>query len=119
MKSRYRAEALIICEDGLSHYLADKHNKRISSGVLTGVLIGGLSSTALYFYQSITGETSENFMLMLPLLMGSISGAGYGVITSNKNDAADTADFDTVCESLESEEEEDDEEESDGKSNKV
>ena len=114
MKSRYRAEASLICEDGLAHYLADKHNKRISSGILTGILVGGFSSASLYLYQSLRGETSENFILMLPFLMGSISGAGYGVLTSNKNDADDTVDFNTVCESLEAEDEEDEEEESDG-----
>jgi len=114
MKSRYRAEASFICQDGLSKYLATKHDKRIALGIATGSLTGLLSTGALFLYQHFTGKYSEPFIIMLPLLIGTISGAGYGVISSDRNDASDTADFNAVCDSLEAEDEEDEEEESDG-----
>jgi len=116
MNSRHRAEASFTCQDGLAKYLATKHNKRISIGVLTGIIAGFISTASLYIYQHSNGNTSanENIVTLLPLFIGTISGAGYGVISSTQNDANDTADFDAVCESLEAEEESKEEDESDG-----
>ena len=53
MKSRYRAEAISICDAGLSSYLGKAHKKRVSTGILTGILVGGISTTGLYLYQRL------------------------------------------------------------------
>ena len=119
MKSRYRAEAISICDAGLSSYLGKAHKKRLSTGILTGILVGGISTTGLYLYQRFTGMPLDNFIALIPLFLGAISGAGYGSLTSDKDDFKLTNDFTAVCDELEAEGSEDEEEESDGQIEKV
>tara|TARA_B110000902_G_scaffold225558_1_gene263643 strand:- start:313 stop:759 length:447 start_codon:yes stop_codon:yes gene_type:complete len=107
MKSRYRAEAISVCDAGLSNYLSKAHKKRVSSGILTGILIGGISTGGLYIYQRVTGSSLDSLVSILPLFFGAISGAGYGILTSEKNDSQSTSDFNSVCDELEAEEEQD------------
>jgi len=114
MKSRYRAEAISICDAGLSSYLGKAHKKRVSSGILTGIIVGGVSSAGLYFYQRLIGMPFDNLTTVIPLFLGAISGAGYGSLTSDKDDVKLTQDFNSVCDELEAEEAEDEEDESDG-----
>jgi len=114
MKSRYRAEAMSICYAGLSSYLGKAHKKRVSSGILTGIGVGAMSSAGLYAYQRFLGMPSDNLTIFIPLFLGAISGAGYGSLTSDKNDSQLTADFNSVCDELEAQEAENEEDESDG-----
>ena len=114
MKSRYRAEAISICDAGLSSYLGKANKKRVSTGILTGILVGGISTTGLYLYQRFTGMPIDNLFALMPLFLGAISGAGHGSLTSDKEDTKLTTDFNSVCDELEAEESEDEEEESDG-----
>jgi len=114
MKSRYRAEATSVCDAGLANYLSIAHKKRISSGILTGILVGGISTGGLYLYQMASGISLDNLVSILPLFFGAISGAGYGILTSEKNDSQSTSDFNAVCDELEAEEESEEEDESDG-----
>jgi len=113
MKSRYKAEAITICEDGLSNYLATKHKKRISTGVIVGGTSGIIATTTLALLSQVLKMDFDMMTYFLPLAVGLVSGAGYGVMTSEKNDAQYTADFDAVCSSLEEENEAEDEEEED------
>ena len=114
MKSRYRAEAISICDAGLSSYLGKAHKKRVSSGILTGIIVGGVSSAGLYCYQRFLGMPFDNLTTVIPLFLGAISGAGYGSLTSDKDDSKLTQDFNSVCDELEAQEAEDEEDESDG-----
>jgi len=111
MKSRYKAEAVTICEDGLSNYLAAKHKKRISTGVIVGGTGGIIATTTLALLNQFLKMDIEMMTFLLPIAVGFVSGAGYGVLTSEKNDSQYTADFDAVCSSLEEEKEAEDEEE--------
>jgi len=52
MKSRYRAEAMSICDAGLSSYLGKAHKKRVSSGILTGI-VRALAMEALLLIKTI------------------------------------------------------------------
>ena len=116
MKSRYKAEALTICDEGLSNYLAAKHQKRISTGFIVGGASGVVATTTLALLNQFLNIDLEYQSYLLPLAIGVVVGTSYGVITSEKNDAQYTADFDAVCSSLEEEKEaegEDDEESED------
>ena len=104
MKSRYRAEAISTCDAGLSSYLGKAHKKRVSSGILTGILVGAISSAGLYSYQRLLGMPFDNLTTFMPLFLGAISGAGYGSLTSDKDDAKLTQDFNSVCDELEAQE---------------
>ena len=114
MKSRYRAEAQTMCDAGLASYLREKHQARISKGAITGVSSGLVVSALLFGYSRYTGEHLSAFYHALPLFIGSITGTGYGLITSDVDDALHAADYDVVCSALEQEaEEESDGEDSD------
>ena len=114
MKSRYRAEAQAMCDAGLASYLREKHQARVSKGAITGVSSGLVVSALLFGYSRYTGEHLSAFYHALPLFIGSITGTGYGLITSDMDDVVHAADYDVVCSALEQEaEEESDGEDSD------
>ena len=116
MKSRYKAEAQTMCDAGLASYLRDKHQSRVSKGVSAGLGTGTIVSLLFFGYSHYTGEKISHFYRLLPLFIGSITGTGYGLVTSDMDDALHTADYDVVCDALEAEQEEEAEDESDGDS---
>ena len=103
MKSRYKAEAQSLCDAGLASYLRTKHQSRVSKGILTGVSAGTVLSTLLFGYSRYTGTHLSSFYHVLPFFVSVITGTGYGLVTSDVDDALHTEDFNEVCDALEAE----------------
>lgn len=61
MKSRYKAEAQTMCDAGLASYLRDKHQSRVSKGVIAGLGTGTLVS--LVFLATLTTQARRFHIL--------------------------------------------------------
>lgn len=70
MKSRYKAEAQTMCDAGLASYLRDKHQSRVSKGVIAGLGTGTLVS--LVFLATLTTQARRFhiFTVFYPYLLG-------------------------------------------------
>ena len=105
-----------MCDAGLASYLREKHQSRVSKGVVTGIGAGTIVSILFFGYSHYTGEKISTFYRLLPLFIGSITGTGYGLVTSDVNDVLHSADYEMVCDELKAEQEAEEEDESDGDS---
>jgi hypothetical protein len=106
--TKTEAEARRTCEAGLANYLSNRHSVHINRSLAYGV-IGGIVPTSALFLISAFYPVNRWYSL-IPLVGGIAAGMGYGVITADSNDEANSADFDTVCSAFEEQEQE----ESDG-----
>ena len=62
MKSRYKAEAQTMCDAGLASYLRDKHQSRVSKGVIAGLGTGTLVSLVFFGYSHYTRREDFTFL---------------------------------------------------------
>ena len=106
--TKTEAEARRTCEAGLADYLSNRHSVHINRSLAYGVIGGIIPPSALFLISAL--YPVNRWYSLIPLLGGMVAGMGYGVISADSNDEANSADFDTVCSAFEEEEQE----ESDG-----
>tara|TARA_B100000683_G_scaffold246261_1_gene257773 strand:+ start:682 stop:1038 length:357 start_codon:yes stop_codon:yes gene_type:complete len=105
--TKTEAEARRTCSQGVAAYISERHKAHLNKSIAYGV-IGGIIPTGILFITS-NFMTINRWLSLIPLGIGMISGWGYGVVTSDKNDAQHEVDFETVCSQFEDDEAEEDE----------
>tara|TARA_B100000073_G_scaffold336148_1_gene330574 strand:- start:515 stop:877 length:363 start_codon:yes stop_codon:yes gene_type:complete len=110
--TKTEAEARRTCSQGVAAYISERHKAHLNKSIAYGV-IGGIIPTGILFISS-NFMTMNRWLSLVPLGIGLVSGWGYGVWTSDSNDAQHQVDFETVCAQFEEEDDEAEEDESDG-----
>ena len=108
---RTEAEARRICDRGMASYISDRHSVYLNRSLAYGVVGGVIPSSVLLITSAFV--PFNRWWTALPLGLGLVSGFGYGVLTSGKQDPESEMEFEIVCESLVPEGDEDEEAEVD------
>ncbi len=109
--TKTEAEARRTCSQGVTAYISERHKAHLNKSIAYGV-IGGIIPTGILFISS-NFVSFNRWMSLVPLGVGMMTGWGYGVWSSDSNDAQHLVDFETVCSEF-AEDDEAEEDESDG-----
>ena len=110
--TKTEAEARRTCSQGVAAYISERHKAHLNKSIAYGVIV--VSFQQVFYLSLLIFMTMNRWLSLVPLGIGLVSGWGYGVWTSDSNDAQHQLDFETVCAQFEEEDDEAEEDESDG-----